>query len=595
MYLYSFVLGALTLLSAPVVAATAATTQYEVVEQLRRVPDGWVQGPRPSPSMLMQFRLAMTQPRAGEFEQHVINIATPGHKMYGKHMKRDEVKAFMQPSAEVSDAVVSWLKSEGVSDNLMEVDSDWAKFIVPLHQAEKMLNTTFYIFHDEDKTVFRVRTLQYSVPREIHQHVRLIQPTTHFGRNKAHKSLVHNQQKIDTAAQANCNTLITPDCLRDLYKLGNFVASPDPRNKLGISGYLEQYARYDDLKAFLKQYAPQAKDATFTVQEINGGLNDQSSNSDSVEASLDMQYGISLSYQTPTIFFSTGGRGPLIPDASQPNASASSNEPYLEQLHYLLNLSDEDLPAVLSTSYGENEQTLPESYTNTTCSLFAQLGARGVSIIFSSGDEGVGQACLTNDGTNRTRFNPIYPASCPFVTSVGGTYQINPERAVAFSSGGFSERFPRPSYQEDAVASYLSILGDRWEDLYNPGGRGFPDVSAQAHAYLVRDHGSFIQVDGTSASAPTFAAIIADLNSVRLDNNQSILGFLNPWLYALNGAGFTDIINGGSNGCTGKDSKSGVATPYVPYASWNATPGWDPVTGLGTPLFDSLSQLAIEA
>lgn len=495
MYLFSFFLGALTLLPAPVV--TAATTRYQVVEQLRNVPEGWVQGPRPSPSMLMQFRLAMTQPRAGEFEQHAINIATPGHEMYGKHMKRDEIKAFMQPSPEVSDAVVSWLRSEGVSENLMEVDSDWAKFIVPLHQAEKMLNTTFYIFHDHDKTVFRVRTLQYSVPSEIHRHIQLIQPTTHFGRNKAQKSLVYDQRQIEVAAQVDCNTSITPDCLRDLYKLGDFTASPDSRNKLGISGYLEQYARYDDLDAFLKQYAPQAENATFTVQEINGGLNDQSSDLDSVEASLDIQYGISLSYQVPTIFFTTGGRGPLVPDASQPDPNASSNEPYLEQLHYLLDLSDEDLPAVLSTSYGENEQTLPESYTNTTCGLFAQLGARGVSIIFSSGDEGVGQACLTNDGTNRTRFNPIYPASCPFVTSVGGTYRINPERAVSFSSGGFSERFSRPSYQEDAVASYLSILGDQWQDLYNPDGRGFPDVSAQAHAYIVRDHGSFIQVDGT--------------------------------------------------------------------------------------------------
>ncbi|EED12398.1 tripeptidyl peptidase SED3, partial [Talaromyces stipitatus ATCC 10500] len=595
MYLYSLFLGALALLSTPAIVTAADTTQHEVVEQLQRVPDGWVQGPRPSPSMLMQFRLAMTQPRAGEFEQHAINIATPGHELYGKHMKRDDVKAFMQPSADVSNAVVSWLRSEGISEDLMEIDSDWAKFIVPLKQAERMLNTTFYIFHDEDTTVFRVRTLQYSVPSKIYQHIKLIQPTTHFGRNKAHKSFVYDQREIAVVTQVDCNVSITPDCLRELYKLGDFVANPDPRNKLGISGYLEQYARYDDLEAFLEQYASKAAGANFTVHEINGGLNDQDSNADSVEASLDIQYGISLSYHVPTIFFTTGGRGPLVPDLSQPDPNASSNEPYLEQLHYLLDLPDEELPAVLSTSYGENEQTLPESYTNTTCGLFAQLGARGVSIIFSSGDEGVGQACLTNDGTNRTRFNPIYPASCPFVTSVGGTYRINPERAVPFSSGGFSERFARPSYQEKAVTSYLSVLGDRWQDLYNPEGRGFPDVSAQAHAYVVRDHGSFIQVDGTSASAPTFAAIVSDLNSVRLANNQTSLGFLNPWLYALNGSGFTDIVDGGSTGCTGKKSRSGETTPYVPHASWNATPGWDPATGLGTPLFDALSRLALEA
>lgn len=82
---------------------------------------------------------------------------------------------------------------------------------------------------------------------------------------------------------------------------------------------------------------------------------------------------------------------------------------------------------------------------------------------------------------------------------------------------------------------------------------------------------------------------------MRLANNQTTLGFLNPWLYALDGSGFTDIVDGGSTGCTGSDSQSGESTPYVPYASWNATTGWDPVTGLGTPLFDALSQLSLEA
>ena len=50
--------------------------------------------------------------------------------------------------------------------------------------------------------------------------------------------------------------------------------------------------------------------------------------------------------------------------------------------------------------------------------MFAQLGARGVSVLFSSGDTGVGSACQTNDGKNTTRFLPIFPAACPFVTSV---------------------------------------------------------------------------------------------------------------------------------------------------------------------------------
>ena len=135
--------------------------------------------------------------------------------------------------------------------------------------------------------------------------------------------------------------------------------------------------------------------------------------------------------------------------------------------------------------------------TNMTCSLFAQLGARGVSIIFSSGDTGVGSACQSNDGTNRTRFLPIFPASCPFVTSVGGTWHVEPEEAIYFSSGGFSDRFPRPAYQDDAVGTYLSNLGDIWKGLYNPQGRGFPDVAAQAYNFTFIDGGVEGRVGGT--------------------------------------------------------------------------------------------------
>ena len=129
--------------------------------------------------------------------------------------------------------------------------------------------------------------------------------------------------------------------------------------------------------------------------------------------------------------------------------------------------------------------------------MFAQLGARGASIMFSSGDDGVGGGeCLTNDGTNRVQFQPNFPASCklsspcrrlaclncclletsvanddsyfagPFVTTVGGTIRTNPEVAVDFSGGGFSNYFAQPSYQSTAVSTFLAGLGDQFQGLF---------------------------------------------------------------------------------------------------------------------------------
>lgn len=172
---------------------------------------------------------------------------------------------------------------------------------------------------------------------------------------------------------------------------------------------------------------------------------------------------------------------------------------------------------------------------------------------------------------------------------MGGTVGVEPEQAVSFSSGGFSDIFPRPDYQKAAVDAYIGTIGATFEGLYNPSGRGFPDVAAQGRNFNVISQGSVIKVGGTSASAPTFAAIVSLLNNARIKSGQKPLGFLNPWLYsdAVDG-GLTDIVLGGSKGCTGRDIYSGLPAPYVPGAGWNATKGWDPVTGLGTPLFDVL-------
>ncbi|CAG8295795.1 unnamed protein product [Penicillium olsonii] len=565
---------------------------HQRVEQLADIPHGWSKQGKPEPSQPIKFRLAITQSHAANFEQKVIDLSTPGHPSYGQHMKREEVRKHLRPSPAVTSRILAWLRSENVSVENIVPDGDWILFTVPMSKAEEMLKTQFFYYHNDAQKTTAIRTLGYSVPSDIHPYIQLIQPTTRFGNLNPRKSTLFQPERA-TLEQlaAGCDRTITPSCLKNLYGIDNTTTTPDPRNRLGISGFLEQYARHQDLDDFLTHYAPSQASNNFTVVSINGGKDDQNSILDSVEANLDMQYSIAMTDQVLTTFYTTGGRGPVSPEIDHPDISEVTNEPYLEQLHYLLSLSDEDLPAVLSNSYGEDEQGLPASYVNATCSLFAQLAARGVSVLFSSGDSGAGGSCLMNDGTNRTRFLPEYPASCPFVTSVGGTFRTNPEEGVSFSGGGFSEIFPRPSYQDEAVQYYINNIGSQWEKYFNTQGRGIPDVSAQASGFVVRDHGVWVSVGGTSASAPVLAGIISRLNSARLAQGKPRMGFLNPWLYSSGRLGFTDIVHGRSLGCMGWSG--GVQTPLVPNAGWNATEGWDPVTGLGTPSFQEILKLAL--
>jgi len=71
------------------------------------------------------------------------------------------------------------------------------------------------------------------------------------------------------------------------------------------------------------------------------------------------------------------------------------------------------VPQTISTSYGDIEQDFPEDYAIALCNLFVRLGARGASVISSTGDDGVGRGdCIVNDGSGRVQFLPTFPASC---------------------------------------------------------------------------------------------------------------------------------------------------------------------------------------
>ncbi|KAI0206139.1 subtilisin-like protein [Astrocystis sublimbata] len=577
-----------------------------LVESLPSVPTGWTKLRDAGSNQLIKLRIALEQPNLDQFEQTLYDISSPQHVLYGQHLSREEVRDLVKPTEESTAAVLNWLRSAGIDH--VEQDGEWVNFKTTVSKAAQLLDAEFSVYNHVGTVAESIRTLSYSVPEEIKSHITMIQPTTRFGQirpQNIHTShvieqselpnLLHEASKIPTQHlnATFCNSTITPECLRALYKVGSAQANPKAPGFLAVSGYLEQYAKHDALDTFLEKWAPYAVSQNFTTVKVNGGLDNQTDTvDDDIEANLDMQYAASLGYDQKIVYYSVGGRGKLVPDLDQPDPNDNSNEPYLELLTYLLRQPNSKLPHTITTSYGEDEQSVPKEYVKKVCTLFGQLGARGVSVLFSSGDTGPGSGCQTNDGKNTTRLLPIFPAACPYLTSVGGTFGVEPERAVHFSSGGFSDIFSRPAYQERAVAQYIHSIGSTFSGLYNPYGRGFPDVAAQGSSFVVISQGKAIKVGGTSASSPAFAAIVSLLNNARLSKGLRPLGFLNPWLYHHSEA-LTDIVHGGSTGCTGIDIYSGLPAPYVPGAGWNATKGWDPVTGLGTPLFDKLLARAV--
>ncbi|KAK7033671.1 hypothetical protein VNI00_012671 [Paramarasmius palmivorus] len=551
------------------------------------IPRGWEFHSLPPASALIDLRVGLKSGKLDELAAHLAETSDPFHERYGQHLSKAQVDALVAPHVDSVSAVRDWLQFNNLPVET-QGSGEWITIRLPIADAERMLNAKYAVYTHEKSGDQVLRTLSYSLPRELAGHVDVVSPTTYFGTLRSMRTTSFLQPELDeekvavanvgvepvsnAAVPASCGTRITPSCLKGLYNTTNYVPQAADQNSLGVAGYLDEFANHADLATFLINFLPDASQkpgSNFTTIRVNNGGDDQSD--PGVEANLDIQYTIGMSFPTPNTYYSTGGSPPFNPDSQTPT---NTNEPYLDWLNFILAQDDADIPLVFTTSYGDDEQTVPNDYAVKVCDLFMQLGARGRSILFSSGDFGVGGGdCLTNDGTNTVQFQPAFPASCPFVTAVGGTTRVNPEVAVSFSGGGFSNYFAQPSYQSTAVNGFLGALGATNSGLFNATGRAYPDVAAQGTGFQVVIGGRTGSVGGTSASCPTVAGIVALLNDFRLANGKSSLGFLNPLIYANPGA-FNDITSGSNPGCGTNGFSSRV--------------GWDPVTGFGTPDFIKL-------
>ncbi|TFY80897.1 hypothetical protein EWM64_g3115 [Hericium alpestre] len=328
-------------------------------------------------------------------------------------------------------------------------------------------------------------------------------------------------------------------------------------NGIAVAGFINQWANAADLQLFLKQYRSDVDSSTgFSSVFLDGGSNSQDLNSAGMEAGVDIQWTIGLASGVPVTFYSVGE-----------DSNNGGIDGWIDLVNYLL--SQDHPPQVLTTSCSFDESDVPIDVASSLCNLYAQLGARGTSVIFSSGDGGVA------GGSNKTctSFVPTFPSTCPYVTSVGATSSLAPEVAAQHSSGGFSNYFATPFYQTSAASTFLKQLDGAYNGIFNGSGRGFPDVSAQGAnmAFVYRQQQKL--GGGTSFAAPVFASTVALLNAELAAAGKAPLGFLNPLIYSSTGA-FTDIVQGSNPGCgTG---------------GFSAMSGWDPVSGIGTPVYSAL-------
>lgn len=530
-------------------------------ESRQGVPEGFtLKGAAPENTVL-RLRVALVQNDIGGLQTKLMEVSTPSNPQYGQWLSKEEVGTFVTPKPETVTAVNEWLTTNGLNATVLSPFGDWLGFETTVSQAKELFDAEFSTFVQDGSGKSVIRTLAYSIPASLEDYLDVVHPTITFPSPiDIRRPIFSSPARIVPAgnivsAVEPCDQEMNPTCLKQLYGIPSTLAT-QLSNRLAVSGYLEQYANKADLREFLKLFTDISQDTTFTLRTIDSGKNPQGRSEAGVEANLDVQYTIGIASGVPTFFISVGG-----------DTHDGDLEGFLDLVNFLQ--SEKSPPQVLTTSYGQDESTVSLKLAQALCNAYAALSSRGVSILFASGDGGVSGA----QNKSCTNFSPTFPSGCPFVTSVGATQNVNPETSAPFSSGGFSNYFPTPSYQTAAQAAYLNNLGSNYTGKFNTSGRGFPDVAAAGTNYVIVVDDEVGTVEGTSCSSPIFASVISLLNDRLIAAGKPVLGFLNPFLYSSTSV-LNDITTGSNPGCN--------------TTGFNATVGWDPVTGLGTPNWRNL-------
>ncbi|MGZ4719239.1 S53 family peptidase [Oryzihumus sp.] len=278
---------------------------------------------------------------------------------------------------------------------------------------------------------------------------------------------------------------------------------------------------------------------------------------------------------------------------------------------------DQGLADVVTNSYGSVGEPPSKADVAAQHQTFVQAAGQGISMLFSSGDNGDEVA---NTGSRQVD----YEASDPFVTAVGGTsLAVTSTNGYGFEQGwgtgksvltsgawspsapaflyggggGTSRLFRQPGYQRKLVPTSISdffgqgphravpdlaLVGDPNTGMLVGQSQSFPDGSIRYDEY---------RLGGTSLSSPLFAGIAALADQLR----GRPLGFLNPKLYRIGGSSaFRDVNHGRSvtdgvvrvDFTNGFDASGGTVTSLRTFNQTGTIytrPGYDDVTGLGSP------------
>ncbi len=488
-----------------------------------------------------------------------IDTASLGQTAGPARVSRAQFRAQYSADPVAVKAVKSFAKQFGltVEATPAQLDARTLKLTGTRAQLEQAFGVTL-AEQSHGKAIYRVREGAIYIPQALEGLVEAVLGLDNRPQAGPHFRIAQSVTRGGTNPSATGSSF-TPPRIAQLYQFpANATAAGQTIGLIELGGGY----RTADLSAYFKSLGQ--KSPKVVAVPVDGGKNTPSTAAGADgEVMLDIEVAASVA----------PGAGIAVYFA--PNTDQGFIDAITTAVHDTTNK-----PSVISISWGGPESSWTQQATTALDSACQAAALLGVTITVAAGDNGSTDG--VTDGANHVDF----PASSPHVLACGGTKITASGTTLSnevvwnelsanegATGGGVSTIFPLPAWQASANVPEPAASANKKKKKPTSGtgsgstpssaGRGVPDVAGNADpttGYTIRVDGETIAIGGTSAVAPLWAGLIALANA----QNKSSAGFLNPTLYT-NPAAFRDITSG-NNG------------------AYKAGPGWDPCTGLGSPV-----------
>lgn len=578
------------------------------------------------PNANIGFRLYLGWNNPSAVEALAKSVSDPHSSAYGQYLTPAQFRQQFAPSQSQVGAVQSWLRSQGFNVEYTPQNNHYVSAEGTVAQAQTAFGASFGMYSVNGLTV-RSPSADVSVPSALAGVVSGV-----VGLDDSAQFVVTNHTSGDAPPPAAfvtgtpCSTYWGEKQavgFTNPYGAGTLPYAPcgyTPAQIKGAYGISSTYDGSGQTVAIIDAYAAPTILQDVNQWSVNRGLPQMQGNQlTQVVAPGTYHHPERGQKQDPQGWYgeetldveSVHG---MAPAANIVYVGAPNN---FQDLDAALNhVVDKHLAQIVSNSYGFNTELVPFGFLKPVEDTILQGVVEGIGIYFSSGDnsdESLVEGFVTTD----------WPASSPFVTAVGGTtlaagasnnYLFETGWGTTTSSwtgsswspaapgswlygagGGVSRIFPEPSYQQGVVPNAVFTAQGHT-------GRAVPDISALADpnaGYIVGETQTFpdgsvkydeYRLGGTSLACPIMAGIMALADQA----HGSPHGFANPLFYSLAGsASFHDIVSPAStvavvrtNYNNGVDASGGLSyrlRTMNQTLSLQTTPGYDDVTGLGTP------------